>query len=543
MEEGIALKRLAWIAAAAAVLLGAALMAIAFLFDADQYRRLLESRLSEALGREVRIGALKLELLKGQVAAEDVLIGEDPAFAGGPFLRARSIHIGIALRPLILERKLRVTAVIIERPEVRVALSEGGQWSFASLGRGKRETAGERGRLDLYVSLVRIADGRITLARPGSREQTLENIDLELREISLSSAMDFSFAARLPQGATVKVQGKAGPLERAEGKLPPMEVRFELPAVELKATGLVDASSGLAGLVAANGAIRTQGNIAEATGTVRAERLKLVRAGSPAGRPAELAFTVVHDVARRSGRLTHAGVRIGKAEAALAGSYTLTGAAPSFALKFRGDRMPLTELAAMLPAFNVVLPAGATLESGTLDLQASVAGTLDNFTATGPLRMDHAVLANYDLGVKLRVIQALAGIPATSKTEIQTLSATVKRTGEGTRIENIIMVAPAIGELTGSGVIGADNTLDFQMRTTLHTAGPLLHPLKGKGDTSIPFLVAGTASDPAFKADVRTLAKDQVEKFTKDPDKALKTAKEILELFRRPKARGEAPQQ
>jgi hypothetical protein len=42
---------------------------------------------------------------------------------------------------------------------------------------------------------------------------------------------------------------------------------------------------------------------------------------------------------------------------------------------------------------------------------------------------------------------------------------------------------------------------------------------------------------------VRTLAKDQVEKFTKDPDKALKTAKEILELFRRPKARGEAPQQ
>ena len=62
---------------------------------------------------------------------------------------------------------------------------------------------------------------------------------------------------------------------------------------------------------------------------------------------------------------------------------------------------------------------------------------------------------------------------------------------------------PAIGALTGNGVIGANNSLDFKMLLKLSTgSGSLLGQLtsvsaaaKNKG---LPFLIRGTTANPRF---------------------------------------------
>src|SRR5262245_46340285 len=81
---------------------------LAVFLDANQFRPTLERMLGDATGRKVTIGNLKLSLLSGGIAAEDVAIGDDPAFSKNPFVTAKSVTIGVDLWPLITSRSLRV---------------------------------------------------------------------------------------------------------------------------------------------------------------------------------------------------------------------------------------------------------------------------------------------------------------------------------------------------------------------------------------------------------------------------------------------------
>ena len=76
--------------------------------DADRFRPDAEKQASDALGRQVTIGKLKLALLKGGVTAENLVIADDPRFSKDPFLSAGSMNIGVDLKELIFSRKLNV---------------------------------------------------------------------------------------------------------------------------------------------------------------------------------------------------------------------------------------------------------------------------------------------------------------------------------------------------------------------------------------------------------------------------------------------------
>ena len=95
------------VAALAAVIVVAAL-ALPFLVDANQFSPALESTLSSALGRKVTIGTVAVSLFSGGIAVNDIAIAEDPAFGSAPFVRAKSVTIGIEWLPLILSRQVRV---------------------------------------------------------------------------------------------------------------------------------------------------------------------------------------------------------------------------------------------------------------------------------------------------------------------------------------------------------------------------------------------------------------------------------------------------
>jgi hypothetical protein len=69
---------------------------------------------------------------------------------------------------------------------------------------------------------------------------------------------------------------------------------------------------------------------------------------------------------------------------------------------------------------------------------------------------------------------------------------------------------PSIGSLVGSGTSSPAHILDFKMRATVHTSG-LLAPV---GGTPIPFTVEGPATDPVFRPDMKSLAKEELKKFT-----------------------------
>jgi hypothetical protein len=195
--------------------------------------------------------------------------------------------------------------------------------------------------------------------------------------------------------------------------------------------------------------------------------------------------------------------------------------------------MALTELATILPALDVVLPAGSNIERGTLTVNVTSMGPVDRLLTSGSINVDDARLNNFDLGSKLKTIQQLAGIQADPRTTIQALSANVAVSPEGTIVRDIKLVAPAVGDLTGSGTISPKHELNFQMRATVRGSSHILTAIGQKGDVTIPFSVTGTSSDPSFKPDVKGAAKETLQQYTKDPSKAIDTAKGILDMFKK----------
>jgi AsmA protein len=181
----------------------------------------------------------------------------------------------------------------------------------------------------------------------------------------------------------------------------------------------------------------------------------------------------------------------------------------------------------------VVLPAGAVIERGTLSIDLTSLGPFDRLVTTGSIQVDDARLNNFDLGSKMKTIQQLAGIQGEPRTTIQSLSAGVAVSPDGTSVRDIRVVAPAVGELTGSGTISPQHALNFQMRATVKASSHILTALGQKGDVAIPFLITGTSSDPSFTPDVKGAARETLQQYTKDPSKAIDAAKGIMDLFNR----------
>ncbi len=111
-----------------------AVVSVPFLINVDQFRPALQSELSAALGREVKLGNLSLQILAGEVAADDLSVADDPAFGKPAFLQAKALHVGVELWPFIFSRKLIVTDLAIDQPEIALVQAPSGDWNFSSLG-------------------------------------------------------------------------------------------------------------------------------------------------------------------------------------------------------------------------------------------------------------------------------------------------------------------------------------------------------------------------------------------------------------------------
>lgn len=514
--------RVAGIAVALLVLVG---IAVPLLVDANAFRPRLQSELTKALGREVTVGNLKLAILSGGVTADDLSIADDPDFSKSSFVRAKSLNVQVELWPLVFSRKLHVTGITIDQPDIVLLQSAPGDWNFSRLGAGSPANTAARGGsdtagVDLSVKLVKIADGRLSVGKTGahSKPLVLEKVNLELRDFSAASVMPFSLTAKVAGGGDVKLDGKAGPIHSDDTVLTPVDAHLRVADLDLERSGLMDPASGIGGVVSIQGNGVSNGRTLEVTGRVKADRLKLARGGSPARRPVDLDFAVDHDLLKGSGSVKRGDIHIGAAEARLLGTYARRGDSVVLNANLSGPSMPIQELEAMLPALNIVLPAGTSLQGGTASAKMNVEGPIDRLAANGSLGLSNTRLTGFDLGSKMAVIETLAGIKGGPNTEIQTLSANV-RTGEaGTRIDDIKLIAPAIGELAGGGAINPEHALDFKMRATLYTPGGVMASL-GK-QASIPFLVRGTSSSPAFQPDVRGMATQQLNNLKGDASKA-----------------------
>ncbi len=473
--------------------------------DANSFRPKLESELTDALGRQVKVGNLSLSLFSGSVKADDISIADDPAFSKSPFVQAKSLKVGVQVMPLIFSKTLNVTELTLVQPEISLVRSENGEkWNFSSLGNKSGAASqpatpqpsapgGAASNPNLSVDKLNISDGRLSISRSGVSEhpRVYDKVEIEVDHFSFTSSFPFKMTASLPAGGSLKLNGNAGPVDPSNAAQTPVQANVTVKQMNLAASGFIDPASGIAGIADFEGTATSDGKEARTTGTLKVDKLQVVKKGSPAGRTVEVQYSVAHNLATEKGALTNGKVSLGKAVATLSGTYDAHGAVTAIDMKLNGQGMPVDDLEAMLPAAGVVLPSGSQLKGGTLALSFTIVGPVDKLVTTGSLKMENAALANFSLGSKLSAISALSGKGGGGQkdTVIQNFSSDVRVAPEGTRADNINLSVPSYGTLTGAGTVSPANALDFKMKAD-----------------AIPFLVQGTTSDPKFLPDMKGLA-------------------------------------
>jgi AsmA protein len=517
------LKRiLKWVGISFAILI-LIVVCLPFLINVDQFRPTLQSDLSNALGREVTLGNLHLKILAGEVTADDLSVAEDPAFGKPAFLRAKSLHVGVEIWPFLFSRKLVVTDLLIDQPEIALVQASSGDWNFSGLGgKSKVPPSGPppsaRTPLDLSVKLIKISNCRLTLSRTVGhwKPLVLEQVNIELRDFSSTSAFPFSLSATVVGGGTINLSGKAGPINPTDSAMTPVNVNLKATQLDLERSGLNDFAPNVSGLASFDGSGESDGVIMHLSGKLKFDKLRLAKAGVPSNRSVEADFSVQHDLRKHSGIVHQGDVHIGAAVAHITGTYAEQGQSMVLNLKLSGPGMPVQELEALLPAMAITLPAGTSLNGGTANADLSMEGPADRLVTTGSLALDNTRLVGFDLPKKMESIEKLAGIKGGPDTEIQVLRANVRWVPEGASANDLKLVVPAIGELSGAGTVSPANALDFKMSAIVHTSGLLAVV----GNTPIPFTVGGTCSEPVFRPDIKAVVKEEMKSFQHDLGKA-----------------------
>jgi AsmA protein len=523
------IARYAGIAVAVLVLLA---ILVSRLVQVNRFRPLIESELSKTLGRNVKIGRLTLSILSGGASAAGFSISEDPSYGSGPFVSAKSMKIAVDVWLFLRKRRLNVTAITIEQPEISLRQSLSGDWNFSKLAAdlSPAPASSRISGIELSITLVKIAGGDVSVKLSScSNALRLTKVDMELRNFSSTSAFPFSLTAMVAGGGDVKLDGKAGPLHRADVALTPLDVNLKVSRLNLTGSGFVGPASGIAGLISFAGSAASNSQNLQIAGRLTAEQLKLARNGSPAARAAEMDFSLGHDLRTRIGALSRGDIHIGAAQGSLTGTYVIRGDAVNVNMNFYGPTMAVGDLAAMLPAVGITLPAGASFQGGAAGARLAVQGPADRLVATGGLAVNNTRLAGFDMTGKMSPVVRLAGIQTGPATDIQALTANLRMAPEGLTATNIHLTVPSIGAIAGAGTVSASHVLNFAMRANIQNAGGILGVLGPLGNVgNVPFFILGTASDPIFQPDMNGIANERIRTMQDMGNEAVKKASDIF---------------
>ena len=477
--------------------------------NVDSFRPDLEKKLSAALNRSVHIGKLDASILSGGASASDISIADDPAFNKGPFLRASSVKVGVQLMPLIFSRQLKVTSIAVQKPEITLLKNSAGKWNYSTLGSTQKTAPEPSGKAapDVSVDKFQIVDGTVRVGNSSGhaagKESVYQNVNLVAHNISAQSAMPFTLSVAMPGGGSLDLEGQAGPLNPGDSAKSPLNAKITLKNVDLASTGFVDSSSGLGGVLDFDGQVKSDGRHVHSEGKAKATNLRVIKGGQPARQPVALDYKSEYGLDSETGTID-ANLHTGNSLTNASGTLNAKGADMLANLKIRGKDMAVNDVQGLLPAFGVIMPSGASLQGGNINMDLAAEGPLDRLVINGPLNITGTHLSGFNLGSKLGAIAAFTGNKGSTDTLIQTFSSALRVAPEGIRADSIVLDVPSLGTVTGNGIIGNDNSLNFKMLLKLsgganNLVGSLTGLSAGAQSNGLPFLIQGKTSNPEFR--------------------------------------------
>ena len=183
-------------------------------FDPNRFRPLIEQKVREATGYDLKIGGIGLAFRGGlALAVNDVRLSAGDA---EPFVRVRSVVAAVDVAS-VLARSPRVTSIRIEQPLLLIERRSDGRYNYETTAAPVASapspaTTAQAGGAALAIDSVVIENGRIEYldgAQKQQRKLELSDLDLSINDIAPGKPLRFDgSAALLGRSQNVRVTGQ-----------------------------------------------------------------------------------------------------------------------------------------------------------------------------------------------------------------------------------------------------------------------------------------------------------------------------------------------
>jgi uncharacterized protein involved in outer membrane biogenesis len=253
------------------------------LINVDRYRPQIETRLKEKLGREVKLGALKLHVIPLSVSIESITIGESPQFSSNlPFAAANNVAASVQLFSLLRGEPV-LDSLSMSRPSIELIRDANGVWNFSTLGAG----GSDKTERSFTLKKLTINDGQVGVTDYSAKSPrtVYDHIDLDLRDFAPKSKFHIKLAAHLPgEGDQLAaLDAEVGPAPPGDTAATPVDGSISLKRVSLSGfsrflNGAIPpdtdtVASGDADVKTENSIISCKGNLRLENTTIRGNRL------------------------------------------------------------------------------------------------------------------------------------------------------------------------------------------------------------------------------------------------------------------------------
>ncbi len=211
------------------VLIILALLIVPLFVSIDDYRPMIEERVSEATGRPFKLaGDLDLSLFPWTgFALSDLHLGNPPEFEAEDFLYVKSFDVRVKLLPLI-SRDVQVKRFILEGIQLNLEKARDGRTNWEDLGgpgpgedkephrKESPEPSVPAGDFSLPLKALAVGDfsvsgGVLWMDHAAGLKKEISNLSLKLKNVSLERPIGITLSAYL-DGMPMKLEGTVGPV-------------------------------------------------------------------------------------------------------------------------------------------------------------------------------------------------------------------------------------------------------------------------------------------------------------------------------------------
>jgi uncharacterized protein involved in outer membrane biogenesis len=285
------MRRILTILAVLAVVLVLIVLILPSLINVDRYRPQIEATLQEKLGRDVKLGALKLHVIPLSVSIESITIGESPQFSSSrPFAVANNVAANVQLFPL-LRGQPALDSLSMSRPSIELIRDANGVWNFSTLG----AASSDKSESSVTLKRLTIRDGQVGVTDHWAKKprSVYDHIDLDVQDSAPNSKFHVKLAAHLPGEGDqlLALDADVGPLPQGDALATPIDGRLSLKQVSLSGFGrfMNDAiPPGTDTIASGEADVKTEGSVVSCKGSLRLENTTI--RGNQLGFPIEAKY-------------------------------------------------------------------------------------------------------------------------------------------------------------------------------------------------------------------------------------------------------------